>query len=325
MKAITTKILGATAVLILTLVMMLALVSCGGESIQGEQGIQGLKGSDGLTPFIGENGNWWIGDTDTGVCATGRDGRDGADGKDGAAGTPGEKGEPGSNGNDGAPGRYVASFEINDDGELVVLYSDATTQNLGKILPEDGKDGSSIAKAEIKDDQLVITMTDGKVFHLENIRGEDAIQPLIRINSESSEWEVSYDSGLTWESLGCTAGGDNGNDSVAPLLRINSTTTRWEVSYNGGDTWEDLGFSAGANDGQDGITPQLRLNYDTKQWEVSYDNGQTWEDAGYSGQNEGAINERVIVNIEIIDGYLWVTYEDSDTPVNIGRVPTQDA
>lgn len=31
--------------------------------------IQGNKGTDGLTPFIGENGNWWIGDTDTGVMA----------------------------------------------------------------------------------------------------------------------------------------------------------------------------------------------------------------------------------------------------------------
>lgn len=28
------------------------------------------KGTDGLTPYIGENGNWWIGLTDTGVSAT---------------------------------------------------------------------------------------------------------------------------------------------------------------------------------------------------------------------------------------------------------------
>ena len=29
--------------------------------------IKGADGANGLTPFIGENGNWWIGDTDTGV------------------------------------------------------------------------------------------------------------------------------------------------------------------------------------------------------------------------------------------------------------------
>ena len=31
----------------------------------------GEKGDDGLTPYIGENGNWFIGDTDLGVAATG--------------------------------------------------------------------------------------------------------------------------------------------------------------------------------------------------------------------------------------------------------------
>ena len=31
-------------------------------------------GQDGITPHIGENSNWWIGDTDTGVCAVGKDG-----------------------------------------------------------------------------------------------------------------------------------------------------------------------------------------------------------------------------------------------------------
>lgn len=32
---------------------------------------QQAKGQDGLTPFIGENGNWWIGTSDTGVYANG--------------------------------------------------------------------------------------------------------------------------------------------------------------------------------------------------------------------------------------------------------------
>lgn len=39
-------------------------------AIQGEKGDKGDKGDTGLTPHIGENGNWWIGTTDTGVKAT---------------------------------------------------------------------------------------------------------------------------------------------------------------------------------------------------------------------------------------------------------------
>ena len=32
-------------------------------------GDDGKDGEDGLTPYIGDNGNWWIGDKDTGVQA----------------------------------------------------------------------------------------------------------------------------------------------------------------------------------------------------------------------------------------------------------------
>lgn len=40
----------------------------------GSSGADGQPGKDGLTPYIGENGNWWIGDTDTGVSAGGSGG-----------------------------------------------------------------------------------------------------------------------------------------------------------------------------------------------------------------------------------------------------------
>lgn len=42
-----------------------------------------LKGNDGISPRIGENGNWFIGATDTGVAARGDKGDTGAAGKDG--------------------------------------------------------------------------------------------------------------------------------------------------------------------------------------------------------------------------------------------------
>lgn len=42
------------------------------------------------TPYVGENGNWWVGSVDTGVPAKGADGKDGADGADGKDGKDGE-------------------------------------------------------------------------------------------------------------------------------------------------------------------------------------------------------------------------------------------
>src|SRR5690606_23422322 len=47
------------------------------------KGEDGRDGEDGLTPYIGENGNWWIGSIDTGVKAQGPKGEDGKDGEDG--------------------------------------------------------------------------------------------------------------------------------------------------------------------------------------------------------------------------------------------------
>lgn len=36
-----------------------------------QQQQQASKGQDGLTPYIGANGNWWLGNADTGVSASG--------------------------------------------------------------------------------------------------------------------------------------------------------------------------------------------------------------------------------------------------------------
>ena len=44
------------------------------------QGTQGQKGQDGATPRIGDNGNWWVGNTDLGVKAQGTQGQKGQDG-----------------------------------------------------------------------------------------------------------------------------------------------------------------------------------------------------------------------------------------------------
>ena len=50
---------------------------------------RGERGDDGLTPYIGENGNWWIGDKDTLIKAQGPQGDEGAPGKDGTLGEDG--------------------------------------------------------------------------------------------------------------------------------------------------------------------------------------------------------------------------------------------
>ena len=59
---------------------------------------QGNSGNDGSTPYIGDNGNWWVGDTDTGVSAQGASGNNGNNGN-GGDGSDGDTPYIGDNGN----------------------------------------------------------------------------------------------------------------------------------------------------------------------------------------------------------------------------------
>ena len=45
--------------------------------------IRGTDGNNGATPYVGDNGNWYVDDTDLGIRAKGQDGQDGKDGEDG--------------------------------------------------------------------------------------------------------------------------------------------------------------------------------------------------------------------------------------------------
>lgn len=54
--------------------------------------LKGKDGADGITPHIGENGNWYLGNTDTGKPSRGEKGDTGVDGAKGADGKTPVKG-----------------------------------------------------------------------------------------------------------------------------------------------------------------------------------------------------------------------------------------
>ena len=58
----------------------------------GADGKPGAAGADGVTPHIGDNGNWYVGSTDTGKPSRGATGAPGKDGAKGEPGTPGAAG-----------------------------------------------------------------------------------------------------------------------------------------------------------------------------------------------------------------------------------------
>ena len=123
-------------------------------------GDDGKPGKDGETPYIGENGNWWIGFTDTKVKAAGTDGKDGEKGEDGE--TP----------------------YIGENGNWWIGETDTDV----KAVATDGADGKDGA---------------------DGTNGVDGRTPQLKIGDDNL-WYVSYDNGQNWESLNVKATGEMG-------------------------------------------------------------------------------------------------------------------
>ena len=79
-----------------------------------------LTGPSGASPYIGENGNWFVGELDTGVQAKGAQGPKGEQGPQGAQGPKGEQGPQGDTGATGAKGDTGACvYNLLDNSDFV--------------------------------------------------------------------------------------------------------------------------------------------------------------------------------------------------------------
>ena len=115
---------------------------------------EALNGEDGITPHIGANGNWFIGETDTGMPSrgeagpTGAQGEKGEPGPQGIQGEQGPKGDPGSAGADGAKGEKGDKGDTGPQGEKgdAFTYSDFTAEQLASLKGEKGDKGDTGAQ-----------------------------------------------------------------------------------------------------------------------------------------------------------------------------------
>ena len=82
----------------------------------GKDGQDGVNGQDGITPTIGQNGNWYLGETDTGKPSRGLQGIQGIQGETGAKGDKGETGAKGDKGEKGDKGDKGDTGNNGQDG-----------------------------------------------------------------------------------------------------------------------------------------------------------------------------------------------------------------
>ena len=89
----------------------------GHKGDKGADGQPGADGQDGITPTIGGNGNWYLGDTDTGKPSRGEMGPQGPKGDTGSQGPQGEKGDTGATGLQGPKGDTGPQGPKGDKGD----------------------------------------------------------------------------------------------------------------------------------------------------------------------------------------------------------------
>ena len=169
------------------------------EAIKGENGATGEKGEPGEAAIvqIGENGNWFVNNVDTGVAATGEKGDTGADGKsayeiwkesdtanadateeDFIASLKGEKGDTGADGKSAYDVWIEAGNEGTEDDFLESL------RGVDGIDGQDGADGADgIDGQDGADGQDGIDGEDG----IDGIDGKSAYDVWIEAGNEGTE------------------------------------------------------------------------------------------------------------------------------------------
>lgn len=276
-----------------------------------------LTGRDGVSPHIGDNGNWWIGSTDTGIVAKGKDGVDGKDGISPHIGINGnwwvgitDTGTP-------AKGQDGISPHIGDNGNWFIGSTDTKVPAKG----QDGLDGRSayeIWKEKAETGNLDDPKNPGAKWPKEKVEIEHFIQYLTGANGKDGTNGKAGMDGLTpyigangnWfigiTDTGVPAKGQDGadgKDGISPHIGANGN---WFVGTT------DTGVPAQGQNGLNGISPHIG---DNGNWFI----GTT--DTGISAKGKDGINGQ-----NGVDGKsayeLWIedVKKGSITDPNTGKV-----
>lgn len=132
----------------------------------------GGQGQAGETPYIGSNGNWWIGTSDTGVQAAGQDGKPGDDGETPYIGTDGNWWIGSTNtgvkaaGKDGEDG-ITPQLKIENDHWMLSVDNGLTWKDMGQAKGDKGDSGTPFFTNVINEgNNLVIELQNGTVISL---------------------------------------------------------------------------------------------------------------------------------------------------------------
>lgn len=219
----------------------------------------GAANTQDNTPYIGENGNWWIGTTDLGVSAQGPKGEQGE---------PGSQGVPGATGAPGTPVTVESVRKTKTEAAVdtyTIFFSDGTESS---FTVTNGNDGRSIyitsVEKESSDgltDSYKILFSDDSIRRFSVTNGASiTIQSIGKTDTQGlvDTYQINFSDG---KSLSFTV--TNGADGLSPYIGANGN---WWVGN------EDLGVRAEAENmdrvGTDGLLFRLTIRGGVAGYEV---------------------------------------------------------
>lgn len=157
----------------------------GHDGRDGQDGENGTNGQDGITPTIGDNGNWYLGETDTGKPSRGIQGIQGVAGQDG---------------NDGEDG-VSPTVSISKSGKVTTIsITDKNGVHTATINDgEDGQDGVTMAQVEaITGDLADLDTTDktklvSAINEVAGASGGDIGIEVLNLSSNIPNYDASND------------------------------------------------------------------------------------------------------------------------------------
>lgn len=233
----------------------------GKDGVDGKDGKEGTDGVDGITPHIDPTTkHWFIGTTDTGIVAEGKDGSDGQQGIPGQQGTPGVPGQQGiqgvkgDKGDDGYPfliyKEYADVSEFSEDdfpqigllfmikvedainfpvyrytGETENPYSFVTNLSGSEGIKGDkgdpGKDGVQGVPGQAGADGTTYTPTIGTVTSLPSTQN-----PTASVSVDEDTQTVAFNFGIPKGENGADGkDGSDGEDGFSPTITENENNT----------------------------------------------------------------------------------------------------
>ena len=214
-------------------------------------------------PYIGENGNWFVNNEDTGIPAKGQNGQDGKDG---------------TNGTDGVDGTNGSTPEIGENGNWWIAGQDTGIPATG-AAGQDGIDGTSPNIGDNGNWWIGTVDTGIQVQGEPGKDGENGLTPFI--GSNGNWWIGTQDTGIKAEAKAPEITiGDNGNwfidgqDTGMPSKgedgedgdKIEIIGGYWYI--NGENTWVKA-------EGTDGSTPTITIG-DNGNWFIDgFDTGKS--------------------------------------------------